>query len=177
MNRYGLLAQETWTRHAPARVAAMTDPEEFFTMLGEDAAAQIETLTQAMERDLREGMPYLERVGQLRTIRRQAEETVLRDLVFGPIAQEQDPELLGRVEELLGRLPTREMISERIAEIRRHAREAADLEGRAHPVFSAEEEQELHRLQGMLPWVQLNPEDMSQEQLLTAEELLSSLLP
>ena len=38
MNRYGVIAQRHWARWLPRQYAAISDPESFFTTLGEEVA-------------------------------------------------------------------------------------------------------------------------------------------
>ncbi len=45
MNRYGVIVQRHWARWLPEQYAAISDPESFFTTLGEEAARQIDDLT------------------------------------------------------------------------------------------------------------------------------------
>jgi hypothetical protein len=96
MNRYGRLAMEHWTRFVPRRVAALTDPEAFFTMLGAQVQAQVNELAPALSTEPASRLAtrgaarddYLQRLGGLRMARLQAEEVVMRDLVWI-----KDPEL------------------------------------------------------------------------------------
>lgn len=83
MNRYALIAQDHWKRYAPSRYAALEDPESFFEELGENAEAEINLVADALERQIPSNLPYLERVGQLRAARLQAEEKTLSEMVFG----------------------------------------------------------------------------------------------
>jgi hypothetical protein len=81
---YAALAREHWRTHLPSRYASLTDPDAFFADLGAQAAVQvIEVWDQlrtaaAMPTD----EPYLDRVGRLNSLKRQAEELVLTDLVL-----------------------------------------------------------------------------------------------
>jgi hypothetical protein len=45
VNRYGVIAQRHWTRWLPRQYAAISDPETFFTTLGEEVARRIDDLT------------------------------------------------------------------------------------------------------------------------------------
>jgi hypothetical protein len=86
MNQYGRLALQHWKQWLPARYAAISDPEEFFTALGEQIAAEIASTWAEMSAV--EGNPpgesYLDRVGRLNMIRKQAEEAVLDAMVLLP---------------------------------------------------------------------------------------------
>jgi hypothetical protein len=42
MNRYGVIARRHWARWLPRQYAAISDPESFFTTLGEEVARQID---------------------------------------------------------------------------------------------------------------------------------------
>lgn len=82
MNRYGRLAYDHTRLHRPKAFAAMADPVEHFTTLGEEIQAQITTL-----RDQLLGSPHptegLENYRQ-RSYQagRQAEEMVLAEMVW-----------------------------------------------------------------------------------------------
>jgi hypothetical protein len=86
VNQYGTLALQHWKQWLPARYAAISDPEDFFSALGEQVAAEIASTWAEMS--AAEGNPagesYLDRVGRLNMIRKQAEETVLDRLVLLP---------------------------------------------------------------------------------------------
>lgn len=88
MNRYGRLAREHWMTHAPSRTAALPDPEEFFTGLGVLVQGQVSDLTWRLAGPDPAGETYLQKVARLATARRQAEEIVMRQLVWAT-----DPEL------------------------------------------------------------------------------------
>lgn len=85
MNRFGTMAMEHWRRWVPTRMAMIPpeEREEFFTRLGEQVAEQITLTEEALLSTLDlNGVGYLETVGRLSAIRRQAEELVLTELVW-----------------------------------------------------------------------------------------------
>ena len=82
MNRYGALAKEHWEKYAPSRVAALEDPEGFFTDLGEQIEAQVQAIALQLETSSPAQDEYLDRVAQLNGFRRQAEEIVLAETVY-----------------------------------------------------------------------------------------------
>jgi hypothetical protein len=79
MNRWGRMAREHWQQHRPGQYAEMTDPEAFFTGLGEHISAEINSLALALAGDDRPGEGYLDKVGRLRMARLTAQEQVLRE--------------------------------------------------------------------------------------------------
>ncbi len=83
---YAELAREHWRTHLPGRHATLTDPDAFFTDLGAQAAIQvIEVWDQLRAADTPPAdESYLDRVGRLAALKRQAEEIVLADLVLLP---------------------------------------------------------------------------------------------
>jgi hypothetical protein len=94
MNRYGAMAERHWRRWLPSRVAAMTDPEGFFSRLGREVEAQIEELAAELAGDDPPGEGYLEKLGRLNMARLRAEEVVLRERVLLPPEsglEDQDP--------------------------------------------------------------------------------------
>jgi hypothetical protein len=82
MNRYGRQAMRHWTQFDPKRVAAIADPEAFFTALGEEVMQEIETLARTLEGQDSPGETYLEKVARLNTARFTAEGEVLREMVL-----------------------------------------------------------------------------------------------
>lgn len=103
MNHYGHGAQQWWQDHAPSRYLQLDDPEGFFTSLGEQIAEQVETISTALEATLEKALPYMQRVGQLRAIKNQAEEAAMTELVWSVAAEPAN--LSEQLEEILGQLP------------------------------------------------------------------------
>ena len=165
MNHYGLMAQEHWSRHAPSRYAALENPEEFFTELGESAAAQIEALSASLEQTVPSDLPYLEEVAQLQAVRKQAEDVVLSELIFSVTAEPSG--LAEELETMLGELPSATMIEHELQSIQEDASEEAEREGFSEPILSDEQEARRSRLQKMLPLVTLDrePSEMDETEL------------
>jgi len=94
MNRYGVIAQRHWARWLPRQYAAISDPESFFTTLGEEVARQIDDLTDELAGEIGQGDSYLARVGQLLAARAIAEELILpqRVLSEAELAADDDQE-------------------------------------------------------------------------------------
>jgi hypothetical protein len=82
MNQYGLIARDHWMKVAPARYAALPNPEEYFEDLGGQVQGQVDDLSQTIAGPDPAGEAYLEKVGRLTMAKRQAEEIVLADLVW-----------------------------------------------------------------------------------------------
>ena len=86
MNEYATMARDHWREHLPARYAQIEDPDAWFTQLGEEVAAEIAGLWAEMS--LKAGNPpgedFMDRVGRLNAIRKQAEEIILADRVLLP---------------------------------------------------------------------------------------------
>lgn len=82
MNRYGAMAQRYWQQWLPEQYASMTDPDGFFSALGEEVARQIDELADELAGTDRLGDGYLAQVGRLMAARAQAEEVVLRERVL-----------------------------------------------------------------------------------------------
>ncbi len=89
VNRYGVIAQRHWGRWLPKQYAAISDPESFFTTLGEEVARQIDDLTDDLIGEIKQNDSYLAHVGRLFAARAIAEELVLPQRVLP------DPELAG----------------------------------------------------------------------------------
>ncbi len=82
MNRYGAMARSHWARWLPQRYAAISDPDSFFSTLGQETARQIEELAAELAGDDRPGEGYLEKAGRLTAARSQAEEIILPQQVL-----------------------------------------------------------------------------------------------
>jgi hypothetical protein len=86
MNEYGVMARNHWRQWLPRRYSAIEDPDAYFTALGEEVAAEIAGLWAEMS--IQAGSPpgedFMDRVGRLNAIRKQAEEVVLADQVLLP---------------------------------------------------------------------------------------------
>ena len=84
MNRYGAMARSHWARWLPQQYAAISDPDSFFSKIGQEAARQIDELTTELAGDGQPGEDYLARAGRLTAARSQAEEIVLPQQVLPP---------------------------------------------------------------------------------------------
>lgn len=114
MNKYAILAQEHWKKVAPARYRELENPVEYFTDLGDQVLAQISAILDQTERKVDPDLPYLEKVGTLNALRRQAEEVVLTDLVYSvPI----ENSLMEELDQMLGCLPSDSMLSEILSKV------------------------------------------------------------
>jgi hypothetical protein len=82
MNSYGRQAMEHWRRWLPARYRSITDPETFFSMLGQQAESQILDLAEQLEGPDLPGEGYPEKVGRLNMAKKQAQEWVLREVIL-----------------------------------------------------------------------------------------------
>jgi hypothetical protein len=96
MNQYGKRAQLHWQQWRPQEYSQITDPEGFFTELGEQAQTQINDLQITMAGEDPPGETYLDKVGRLNMARMRAEEAVMADLLLEPETgtdqDEEDPE-------------------------------------------------------------------------------------
>ena len=162
MNKYGLIAQEHWKKYAPARYATLTDPDAYFRTVGESAASQIDQIASSLERQLDPDLPYLERVGQMNSIRLQAEETVLNDLVYS--IESEQTSLAAELEEMLGDLPTPSSILATIDRIREDADDEAEREHSSTSILSEQQEQKIAQLAALLPLVTMEeqPDEMTE---------------
>ncbi len=82
VNRYGAIAQRHWARWLPKQYAAISDPESFFTTLGEEVARQIDDLTDELVGEIKRSDSYLAHVGRLFAARAIAEELILSERVL-----------------------------------------------------------------------------------------------
>ena len=84
MNRYGVMARSHWARWLPQQYAAISDPDSFFSAIGQQATRQIDELATELAGDSRPGEGYLARAGRLAAARSQAEEIILPQQVLPP---------------------------------------------------------------------------------------------
>ena len=77
MNRYGLMAQRHWAQWLPQTYATISEPDSYFSTLGQEVAKQIEELTLELAGDDQPGSEYLAKAGRLTAARSRAEEIVL----------------------------------------------------------------------------------------------------
>ena len=89
MNRYGEMARSHWQAWLPERYAAISDPDSFFSAIGEEAQRQIDELADELAGPGQPGEGYLERAGKLTAARSQAEEIILPQAVL-PEPEEDD---------------------------------------------------------------------------------------
>lgn len=82
VNRYGRMAERQWTAVAPLRVATLPDPVRFFSELGETLQAEVSDLAATLAGPDPVGESYLAKVARLRTATREAEEIVMRQLMW-----------------------------------------------------------------------------------------------
>lgn len=82
MNRYARMAQRQWTAAAPGRVETLPDPAGFFADLGETLMAEVSALAATLAGPDPKDESYLTKVARLRTARREAEEIVMRQLMW-----------------------------------------------------------------------------------------------
>lgn len=84
MNQYGARASKHWQQNLPEKYAKLTDPESFFTQLGERVEEEIEAMAETLAGQDPPGETYLGKTGRLTEARATAESTVLRELVLLP---------------------------------------------------------------------------------------------
>jgi hypothetical protein len=82
MNRYGVMARSHWARWLTRRYATISDPDSFFSTLGQETARQIDELAAELAGDDQPGEGYLEKAGRLTAARSQAEEIILPQQVL-----------------------------------------------------------------------------------------------
>lgn len=94
MNRYGAMAQAHWARWLPQRYAAISDPDSFFSTLGQETEQQIDDLATELAGDDQPGEDYLAKAGRLTAARSQAEEIILpQQILLAPEPEtSEDPE-------------------------------------------------------------------------------------
>ena len=84
VNRYDAMARSHWARWLRQRYATISDPDSFFSRIGQEAARQIDELTTELADESQPGEDYLTRAGRLTAARNQAEEIILPQQVLPP---------------------------------------------------------------------------------------------
>ena len=92
MNRYGVIAREHWARWLPRRYAAIEDPGSFFSDLGSQAEARIDSLAAGLAGDDPPGEGFLGKAGRLGEARHRAEQIVLTEDILLPPEPGADPD-------------------------------------------------------------------------------------
>ena len=97
MNRYGAMARSHWARWLPQRYAMISDPDSFFSTLGQATAMQIDELAAQLAGEDQPGEGYQEKAGRLTAARSQAEEIILpQEILLAPEPEtSEDPEETG----------------------------------------------------------------------------------
>src|SRR5260370_32374551 len=76
------MGRSQWARWVPQQYTMISDPDSFFSEIGQEAARQIDELTTELAGDGQPGEDYLARAGRLAAARSQAEEIVLPQQVL-----------------------------------------------------------------------------------------------
>jgi hypothetical protein len=79
MNHYGDLARTHWATYRPRQYREISDPETFFTVLGEQISDEIAALTALLEGQAPAGETFLAKIGRLNMAKLTAQEQVLRE--------------------------------------------------------------------------------------------------
>jgi hypothetical protein len=82
MNRHGEKAMAHWKRWLPTRFSRITEPETFFTNLGEEIEIRKQELTAAIAGDDPPNESYMEKLGRLGEAELTAEGQALRELAL-----------------------------------------------------------------------------------------------
>ena len=97
MNRYGVMARAHWARWLPQQYAAISDPDSFFSTLGQETEQHIDDLAAELAGDDQPGEDYVAKAGRLTAARSQAEEIILpQQILLAPEPEtSEDPEETG----------------------------------------------------------------------------------
>lgn len=81
MNRYGEQLMQHWQTTRPTQLADLTDPDAFFSQMGEDTEQAIEELARTLAGNPPPGETYLQRVQRLTMARFDAESQTIRGML------------------------------------------------------------------------------------------------
>lgn len=84
MNKYGAQAMQMWQELAPTALAAVDDPNQHFSTLGQEALEQVTSLTIELSGPDVAGETYFEKIGRIENAKLRAEEIVRADLLIPP---------------------------------------------------------------------------------------------
>jgi hypothetical protein len=82
LNEYAAMARQQWEKFRPAELAQLEDQDSYFSMLGQQAADQIEALTKKNAGPDVPGEGYMGKLQRLETARFEARGAVIRDLIL-----------------------------------------------------------------------------------------------
>ena len=82
MNQLGSAARNYYRDYLPGQYASISDPEEFFTQLGQRLDLDVSSLASALAGPDLPEETYLQKVGRLNMARSQAAEQVLAEQVY-----------------------------------------------------------------------------------------------
>lgn len=164
-SRYVMLARREWSEQAPSVVDQLEDPQAFFQDLGLRAVTRIGQMCEQMNAQVPQNLSYLERVGQLKAIRKQAEELVLQELIYEPLEQpqcsSQNPgEQLGEVQ---AQAPHPRDLEIDVVTLRHEAEDIAEEEGLPQGSYDPEQQARLDWMLHVRPLIGLDPSQMSEQ--------------
>lgn len=84
MNKYGTLAMQMWQQLAPTALAEIEDPNQHFSVLGEEALEQVTSLTIELQGPDVPGESYFGKIGRIENAKLRAEEIVREELLIPP---------------------------------------------------------------------------------------------
>lgn len=177
-SRYVALARREWSEQAPGAVAQMEDPKAFFQDVGMRAATRIGQMCSDMVLQVPMETADLERVRLLKVMRKQAEELVLQELIYDPIAQAQHSSLNPgeRLEEAQAQAPHPRDLEMDVVRIRHEAEEMAEDEGLEQISYDPDQQARLDWMLQVRPLIQLDPSQMSEQAANEAAATLEALL-
>ena len=92
MNQYGAMAMKHWAEFLPLRFRDLTDPERFFTTLGQQVEEEIAQREMELRHRITPTEDFLRTARAYSTCHLEAEQQVLREMVYvEPEVEEDDP--------------------------------------------------------------------------------------
>lgn len=117
MNKYGLLAKQTWQQVNPKAYGEIPNREEFFSTLGAEAEQRVSELEIVLAGPDLPDEGYLGKVGRLNNARMQAEEVATQELLHPPLPEPGAGDRT-ELETLLAELPGPASLTGRIIDLR-----------------------------------------------------------
>lgn len=177
-SRYVMLARREWSEQAPSVVDQLEDPQAFFQDLGMRAATRIGQMCEQMNAQVPQNLSYLERVGQLKAIRKQAEELVLQDLIYEPLeqAQRSSQNPGEQLEEVQAQAPHPRDLEMDLVTLRHEVEDIAEEEGLPQVSYDPDQQARLDWMLQVRPLIGLDPSQMSEQAANEAAAQLRTLL-
>lgn len=81
MNKYGSIAQAHWRKHRPVEYGQLPDPDNFFSILGDEIEQRVDSLSEAIVGTDPPNETFQQKMGRWTEARQTAESEVLQEML------------------------------------------------------------------------------------------------